>query len=223
MEKEVERVLVVPTSTVEHLGIEQGITTRDLRHKLGYLLSKAFFMIRDAAEEDPQHKQIIPYHIVVRSGQILEYARTKKSGEARLRSKRSIGFGGHINLEDNFGQVGMEAYVAGSIRELFVEELNISAPKIENVIVGILNDNTSEVGRVHLGVVHVVRISPMGGVSSKDPAIDLLGFEEASLLRSGAPAPEMEAWSKICLEKENLEELFRMFWDETNRITITNS
>lgn len=177
-------------------------------------------MDRDAAEQDLEFRQLIPYHMVLRAGEYLEYFRTKMSGETRLHSKRSVGIGGHINTEDAGGSEKMEAYIKGSLRELTVEELRIASQTIDNAIVGMINDETTEVGRVHFGVVHIVEIDKNGGVSTVDPAIELSGFMSPRILRCGAPGAEFEAWSDLCLDPNNLSHLTTVFKTPGIRIPI---
>ena len=155
-----ERVLVVPTTLFHELGHFQGFS-RHVDRYLGELLSAEHtsFRPRQEVEEDPGFKQLIPYvifrHTDARGREhLFQYTRGKGQGERRLHSKRSIGVGGHIAAEDvTEGTVG---YHEGMQREL-AEEVAIDAASTENCV-GLINDDDSEVGRVHLGVVHMVDV-----------------------------------------------------------------
>src|SRR5437867_11041675 len=96
-----ENVLVVKRSLFDELGAFQGLNFEPQRY-LGALLSRGnnFFLARAAAENDPTHKQIIPYAIVAHRDRVLYYIRGKKAGEQRLVAKGSIGIGGHMNDSD---------------------------------------------------------------------------------------------------------------------------
>src|SRR5690554_1030040 len=92
-----EEVLVVPRALLEEIGMFQGIRTAEVDEAVKRLLDPAahFFMDRAAAEEDPTHKQIIPYCVFRHGDRVLHYTRGKAGGESRLHAKRSVGVGGH--------------------------------------------------------------------------------------------------------------------------------
>ena len=150
-----EQVLVIPRPLLDDLGSFQGLQFEVDRYLPAFLKPENnFFMSRDEAEDDPTHKQIIPYAIFHHGGKFLHYVRGKKSGEQRLASKGSIGIGGHINTTDKSPEpLGRETYLRGVEREV-KEELKIGGT-YEQRIVALLNLDDNEVGRVHLGVVHL--------------------------------------------------------------------
>src|ERR1700733_5556599 len=154
-----EMILVVRRETIEKLGIWHGLNFEVDRY-LPVLLAREnnFFMPRSAAETDPAFKQIIPYVLLVYGGKVLHYVRGKKSGEQRLVSKGSIGIGGHMNEQDEgFFALDEDAYMEGVRREIS-EELKIGTT-YRNRVVALLNDDSNEVGQVHLGVVHVFELA----------------------------------------------------------------
>src|SRR5207245_7179115 len=109
------------------------------------------FRPRAEVETDPSYKQIIPY-VVLRSGNLVfHYTRGQKGSEARLRALRSLGVGGHISEVDVslFG----DPYRSGLAREV-AEEVHLDSPYTERCV-GLINDDRTPVGRVHLGIVHV--------------------------------------------------------------------
>ena len=122
--------------------------------------------------------------------------RGKKAGEQRLVAKGSIGIGGHMNDEDESLFAWDEhAYRAGVEREVN-EEVEISTP-FEDRIVALLNDDTTEVGRVHLGVVHVFRLEE-AKVQKRESMITNLAFlTKAELLER---RENLETWSQICVD-----------------------
>lgn len=197
MSKPEEMVLVVRRALLEELGIFQGLNFEVDRY-LPALLARAnnFFMPRSAAEADPAFKQIIPYALLVHEGRVLHYVRGKKAGEQRLAAKGSLGIGGHMNDGDE-GLFALDraAYLAGVEREVS-EELEIEAT-FDDRIVALLNDDTTEVGRVHLGVVHVFTLAA-DAVRKREAMITSLEFlDRAQLL---AARGRMETWSQICVD-----------------------
>lgn len=192
-----EMILVVRRETVEKLGMWQGLNF-DVARYLPVLLAREnnFFKARSAAETDPAFKQIIPYVLLVHGGKVLHYVRGKKSGEQRLVSKGSIGIGGHMNDEDE-GLFALDeaAYLEGVRREV-CEELKIGT-KFKNRVVALLNDDSNEVGKVHLGVVHVFDLEEPT-VEKNEAMITNLAFLSPEELRERRNL--LESWSQICLD-----------------------
>ena len=197
-----EMVLVVRRSLLESLGMFRGLSF-DVGHYLPVFLSREnnFFAPRSSAETDPSLKQIIPYALIVSEGKILRYVRGKKAGEQRLVSKGSIGIGGHMNDHDEgLFALDDQAYLAGVLREV-EEEVQI-APPISNRIVALLNDDSTEVGQVHLGVIHVITLErPVA--EKRESVITSLKFLTPEELR--AERESLEGWSQICAD--HLEKL----------------
>ena len=192
-----ERVLVIRRPLLDELGSFQGLQFEVDRYLPSFLdPANNFFMPRDLAEDDPTHKQIIPYAIFHHAGRFLYYVRGKRSGEQRLASKGSIGIGGHINTTDHSPEpLGKETYLRGVEREVN-EELKIS-DDYEQRIVALLNRDDDEVGRVHLGVVHLFDLG-CGEVEAKEAEIAELEFlSHAGLLER---RERLETWSQECVE-----------------------
>ena len=200
-----ESVLVVPTGLFHRLGHFQGFSS-DVDRYLGELLSPEHtsYRPRGEVEEDPSYKLLIPYIIFrYRDKQgrslVFQYTRGKGQGEGRLHSKRSIGIGGHISADDRSGDESESqpsaAYHEGMRREL-AEEVAIDTPCVENCV-GLINDDESEVGRVHLGVVHLFEIE-RPAVRPLEPDIIDAGFRPVDELLSDVK--EFETWSQICLD-----------------------
>jgi predicted NUDIX family phosphoesterase len=192
-----ENVLVVRRSLFDQLGSFHGLNFAPQRY-LDAILARGnnHFVARVAAETDPTHKQIIPYVLIVCGDRVLYYVRGKKAGEQRLVAKGSIGIGGHMNDEDeSLFAWDEQAYRAGVEREVN-EEVEIAAA-FEDRIVALLNDDTTEVGRVHLGVVHVFRLEEPK-VQKREAMITNLAFLTQSELRERRE--NLETWSQICVD-----------------------
>ena len=192
-----EHVLVVRRELFDSLGEFQGLSAETDRYLPQFLSEENnFFMLRDLAEDDPTHKQIIPYAIFHHGGKFLHYVRGKKSGEQRLAAKGSIGIGGHINTEDaQAASLERDTYMTGVDREMN-EELVIGSTYHQR-IVALINDDSNEVGQVHLGVVHFFELeSPE--VSANEAAISELEFLSHEELRSRRD--NLETWSQICID-----------------------
>jgi predicted NUDIX family phosphoesterase len=197
-----ENVLVVKRSLFDQLGSFQGLNFQPQRY-LGTLLSRGnnFFLPRTTAEHDPTHKQIIPYVIIAHGDRVLHYVRGKKAGEQRLVAKGSIGIGGHMNdTDESLFAWDEQAYRAGVEREVS-EEIRIDTT-FDDQIVALLNDDSTEVGRVHLGVVHVFKLN-QPKVTKREAMITSLEFltRDQLLMRRDS----LETWSQLCVDE--LEQL----------------
>jgi predicted NUDIX family phosphoesterase len=189
-----ERVLVLPRDAVPGGCDFHGIRVAD-QSRLDALRTavarEGRYLDRPIAEDDPTHKQLIPY-VVVRDGdRIFLMERTDAGGDRRLHGKASIGVGGHLNPVDE----GEDALMAGLRREWAEELVADWSPEFR--LVGLLNDDSNPVGAVHLGVVFAVE--------AEGRAVDVR--EHAKL--SGAFVPQeavgaawhrLETWSQLVAE-----------------------
>ena len=191
-----ERVLVVPGEALDRLGRFQGFSAEAERY-LGALLvpEVAQFKVRREAEEDPDFKQIIPY-VVFRSGDaVFCYTRGSSQGEARLHRQRSLGVGGHVEEADAEGRATLDAYEMALRREL-EEEVAVGSPG-RLTRVGMINDDRTAVGSVHLGVVHLYELD-RPEVAPREAGLAEAGFVPVAglaALREG-----FESWSQICID-----------------------
>jgi predicted NUDIX family phosphoesterase len=199
-----ENVLVVRRSLFDELGSFHGLNFEPDKY-LKAILSRGnnFFLPRAQAENDPTHKQIIPYAVIAHGDSVLHYVRGKKAGEQRLVAKGSIGIGGHMNdTDESLFAWDENAYRAGVEREV-TEEINIESP-FEDRIVALLNDDTTEVGRVHLGIVHVFRLAEPK-VQKREAMITNVAFLTKDELQ--ARRENLETWSQLCVD--SLDRLLR--------------
>ena len=201
-ERREEMVLVIRRDLFDRLGSFQGLNF-DVPRYLPPILAREnnFFAPRSRAELDPGLKQIIPYVILTHGGRVLHYVRGKKGGEKRLTAKGSIGIGGHLNdADENLFSFDQRSYLAGVKREVD-EELFVQSG-YQNHIRALLNDDSTEVGRVHLGIVHVFELDG-DQVSKREAQITQLSFLPPEELR--ARHDELETWSQLCID--NLDRL----------------
>jgi len=192
-----ENVLVIRRSLFDQLGSFQGLNFEPAKY-LNMLLSRGnnFFIPRAQAENDPTHKQIIPYVLLAFKNKVLYYVRGKKAGEQRLVAKGSIGIGGHMNeTDESLFALDEQAYRVGVEREVN-EEIKIDT-QFEDRIVALLNDDATEVGRVHLGVVHVFKLAEPK-VEKREAMITNRAFLTKDELM--ARRESLESWSQICVD-----------------------
>jgi predicted NUDIX family phosphoesterase len=191
-----EEVLVIPALLLDQLGPFSGFIPTVDRY-LPAILDRAnqSFRPRSLVEDDPSFKQLIPYVILECSDadrtRLFQYTRGKGQGEKRLHALKSIGIGGHISIEDAEGD---DWYRNGMQRELNEEVIIESSGK--DRIVGLIYDDTTAVGRVHLGIVHIMQLSSCKVTPREDHLLDA-GFQSVEDI--GSNLDLMETWSQLCL------------------------
>ena len=194
-----ERVLVVPTKRFHELGYFQGFSAEMDRYLPALLEGDDLsYRPRGEMERDPSFKQLIPYVLFRHTGvdgvvRLFQYTRGGGMGEARLHAKRSVGVGGHISTEDVGERVNLhDVYREGMQREM-AEEVVINSPYREQVV-GLINDDETPVGQVHLGVVHVCNLERPAVEPREDDVLDA-GFRPVDEIL--AELDRFESWSEI--------------------------
>lgn len=157
---------------------------------------------RQILEHDERFRQLIPYVILHKDGEILVYERTSQGGESRLHNKLSIGFGGHIDISDvveEEGQVNLvETVGVAALREI-QEELEVTGLSDKAGIEWIIAKNENEVDKVHVGLVLLVKVT--GEAKSNESAINLLGFKTFNEIADKNIYDRLESWSQIIVDK----------------------
>jgi predicted NUDIX family phosphoesterase len=194
-----EQVLVIKREVFDSLGSFHGLMF-DVQRYLDNIFAPGVcsFMPRPLAEKDPSFKQLIPYVIMGNDGKYLSYVRGKRAGETRLVAKRSIGIGGHINPIDAMSMFNTNFYdtYLDAVQREIAEEVNVGTT-YKDKVVALLNDDTNEVGKVHLGVVHFWKLEEPK-VERKEQMITQLEFMSAAELTKIKDT--METWSALCLD-----------------------
>jgi predicted NUDIX family phosphoesterase len=191
-----ERVLVVPGAALDQLGRFQGFSAEADRYLSTLLVPELMqYRPRSEVEDDPGYKQIIPYVVFRFNDTVFCYTRGKSQGEVRLHRLRSLGVGGHVSEEDAQGGKTLEAYESAMRREID-EEVHVACTgRVRRV--GLINDDATPVGRVHLGVVHLFELDAPQVSAREDGLADA---EFKSLAEIGAIKNEFESWSQICID-----------------------
>jgi predicted NUDIX family phosphoesterase len=195
-----EQILVVPTSLFHDLGYFQGFSS-DIARYLPRLLEGDHieYRPRGEMEDDPSFKQLIPYMLFRWTDDdgtvhLFEYLRGSGQGERRLHAKRSVGIGGHISTLDAAAGHLQHVYREGMRREL-EEEVAIETPYTEK-IAGLINDDETPVGRVHLGVVHLCDVE-RPQIHPRE--VDILDGQFRPVRDILPRLSEFESWSEIAV------------------------
>jgi predicted NUDIX family phosphoesterase len=185
-----ESVLCVPRTTIFPDGAWHGLVPSGLERVLRTIRATAEYRPRELVEDDPGLQQIIPYCIVRHAdGSYLLTHRLRASSEKRLHHLYSLGVGGHVNPGD--GESGDP--VVGGLRREWAEEIVCPAPATAS-LVAMLNDDTTPVSRVHLGLVFLVE--PCQGTAAVREVRKLEG-EVLALEAMRRHYLNMESWSQL--------------------------
>ena len=190
-----EEVLVVKRSLLEpFLASGDRLITEKTDIILNGILAEHHFVPRSAAEYDFDLKQVIPYVVVRCRESFLLLRRTSNQTEKRLHNKYSLGIGGHINpsLPDD---KGLNIIIKGLYRELN-EEVRLTDPGRLS-FKGIINDESSSVGKVHLGLFYVLDVESDGySIRERDKMVGRWAGEEGI----AEVHDQMETWSQIIFD-----------------------
>lgn len=184
-----EQVMVVAREDIAAFLVERGLVRDDADAILDVINERHFFIDRPTAEVSPQFKQIIPYVVIRRGDSVYLLQRTPKQTEARLHHKLSIGVGGHINPDT-------PELLDGLQKEL-EEEVDV-AGDYDLSFAGILNDDSTEVGSVHLGAVFVLDAHDKNVRVRETEKMSGRWAERAELARV---REQLETWSQIVYDE----------------------
>ena len=183
-----EQVLVVPRDRVPDGSDWYGLRSEGLRPFLEVIAREGAYAPRHAMEHDPAYKQIIPYLVLRDGDRYFLMRRTRAGADRRLHDRWSIGVGGHLNPGDDG--------LLGGLRREWREELDANfEPAFEPL--ALLNDDTTDVGAVHLGVVFV---ADAAGRSVAVREHDKLTGAFATAAEVAAVTDDLETWSRLVFE-----------------------
>jgi len=190
-----ERVLCFSRKLLENLGVFQGLSLEVEKYLPAVTArSELVYLNRSEAEHDRRYKQLIPYVLLLHNNHILRYRRGKGGEETRLHGLYSIGVGGHISEEDHSLFANDIGYEEGMLREVR-EEVDIQ--QVKTATVAVINDDSTDVGYVHFGVVHIMHVASQSAAGRRS---GILNPEFVSIADAVANAAQYESWSRFCLE-----------------------
>ncbi|TMF70872.1 MAG: NUDIX hydrolase [Chloroflexi bacterium] len=191
-----EQVLVVKREDMFPDGAWHGFVTENLERHQKTIRDKHFFKPRAEVENDPTFQQIIPYVVFRHDDRYLLTHRLRASSERRLRKQYSLGVGGHINP----GDLGAGDPILDGLKREWEEEV-VYQGTFEARLLGFLNEDSSPVSKVHLGVVFVVDgDTPTITIRETDKlAGELLTLDEMRMYYLA-----MESWSQIVYDRLTL-------------------
>jgi len=167
----------------------------EIRRYLDRIREHGFFVERRRAEDDSQMKQIIPYALVTAGDEVLLLRRLGAQSEARLHEKLSVGVGGHLEPMDGTDDVLRVGLQRELEEELHLPERYSAEP------VGVINDESTDVGSVHFGVAYRIDLdSPQAAVRESDK-MEGRFVPRAELARLHGDDPgRFESWSSFLVD-----------------------
>jgi len=193
--KSEEKVLCFKRSVLDKLGAFQGISL-DVSKYFPVVTARPNikYISRDEAEHDPRYKQLISYALIICGDKILRYRRGQDGVETRLWGAWSVGVGGHIPRKDQTPFFAETGYRAAMRREL-LDEVAVSI--IRETAVAVINDDQTDVGAVHFGIVHIVQVASEAIATCRG---DIVGHEFITMNDAVKNPHAYEPWSRFCLE-----------------------
>jgi predicted NUDIX family phosphoesterase len=206
-----EKVLVFPTKLLTRAIRFQGISKRWRVYKKRVLESgQCLYLDRMEAERDDAHKQVLTYILVTRGRRILAYRRgTYTRAADELRGAYCVGFGGHVSESDNTLFSWRDFGLLNSAARELSEELTLPEKDQRRIsrfdglrIVGVLNDDSSALGRRHFAF--ILRYEMAEGQGVEVPQRGEKSVTRLSWLDSTSPRlslSDFEYWSQLCLRE----------------------
>jgi predicted NUDIX family phosphoesterase len=191
-----ERVLCFQRKLLDSTRVFQGLSL-EVEKYLPIVTSDSelVYLNRSEAEQDKRYKQLIPYVLLICNDKILRYRRGKGGQETRLHGLFSVGIGGHISEEDHGLFSNNRGYQDGMRRELMEE---VAIDEADEAAVAVINDDSTDVGQVHFGVVHVMHVADEGVAGRRS---GIVGPEFVPIADAVKDLSIYESWSRFCLEQ----------------------
>lgn len=196
-----EQIIVSPRVTVfnnEELTF-QGVNSnkQSTQQIVENMASEYSVMRRGDAEKNPEYKQQIPYCVIKQGEKVFGYKRLSGGGEKRLHNQISLGVGGHCNDVEGLDFHGV---IAESLKRELDEELYINQDKISLSTIGLINDDNSEVGRVHIGMLVIAELEEEEEVTVKETEqLEGLWFS-IDELKQPEVFDTLETWSQFVVD-----------------------
>lgn len=200
MSKFDEQIIVVPRSVLfndDKNAFNGFLHKNNIKGKdIFNALSEYEVKRRGDMEEDPTFKQLISYCLLENEkGEILVYERLSGGGEERLHGQSSIGVGGHMN--DVVGADSINEVLRVNAQRELEEEVGLASEDSQNMeYIGFINDDTNEVGKVHMGVVFKITVHTSDVEAKETDTLRIKWIEKGSI----ESYDDFETWSALILQ-----------------------
>jgi predicted NUDIX family phosphoesterase len=159
----------------------------------------------------PQYLQVIPYYLIENNGKYLRYVRPVAGNDDRLHGKVSIGIGGHIDLADAFidnkGMIDLAKTLEKAGKREGKEEIGLDIQDGSFRYVGTIYATTTEVDKVHLGIVGICHVDDETAASiTKSEEIEDHDFKTFDEIQAEVQdeGKFLETWTHLIIESASL-------------------
>lgn len=187
-----EKILVVPRKELFEEIVFEGFERNKIAYYLGRIEKYSIFMKRFLVENDQNYKQIIPYLVIKFKNKYFMFQRFPIGAEDRLFHKYSVGIGGHINEKDVKKNKNL---IYSGLKREFNEEL-IYRGKLKSKIIGCINNDFDDVGKVHFGIIYLIEIESSDIEVREKSKMEGKLVNKKDLLKY---KNKMERWSQIII------------------------
>jgi predicted NUDIX family phosphoesterase len=203
-----QKIVVFPAQRLDDVGHFHGVR-KDFQQYEKVLLSpdNTILVNRLKAEADERYKQIVSYVVIKVGDSLLRFTRgiITNVGEY-LHGEYSIGFGGHVEEHDLQPLFTSDSGYLNSVRRELRQEISLDLstfPKYRLATIGVLNDDSTELGRHHFAFVQLLELlevgsNPMEHFHKGEKSINNLQLVQLSQISKEFVG--YEYWSKLCLQ-----------------------
>ncbi len=194
-------ILVIETKKLFQNNSFEGFKHADEINFEKRILNNSLWKLRYLMEENPEYQQPICYSIIInpKTKKVFAYQRANRNSEtseARLNNRWTWGVGGHVEKIDENSDNPLHTSM---LRELH-EEVDVQGD-INPKVIGYINDNSTEISKVHFGLIYVVE-TDAEVVLPKASEIAQGSFHTVEEIEQMLESDEhqIEEWSKISFE-----------------------
>jgi predicted NUDIX family phosphoesterase len=194
-----ELVFALPAGALwKLLTYKEAGLIRESSDVLKQIVQKGLFRKRSELEEEPSFKQVISYAVISNNNSFYLFKRSSGQTEKRLHNQYSLGVGGHMN--PGHSEESNEQYFINELKREFFEEVGLlNGCSIEEIeFIGVINDDTIPVGRVHIGLLYNIHMSDKHLVVNETNRMTAEWVDKSDL---GEFYDAMETWSKIVFDQ----------------------
>ena len=178
------------------LPIEDSNVTFITDYDINELIQNTIFSVRGMLEINEEYKQLIPYVVLNYKDKYATVKRLSKQTEKRLHNKYSLGIGGHIEIYDFLDSEDGD-FIDYALRRELTEETTIDETQLEHrSFIGLINDDSTPVGRVHIGLLYVIQVDSDEIYTAEDSMSEIEWLTKEELQEK-----DLEVWSKTALSQ----------------------
>jgi len=192
-----ENIYVTKRANIEeNIILKNGFIEDSNKSIISKIIENMELKYRPEMESNPNFKQLIPYCVLTYQDSIFMYSRNKGSNEKRLISKYSFGIGGHIAEDNVDSEITHDEIVINGLKREIDEEVSIDYSEGEIEYLGLINDDSNDVGKVHIGLLFKLNLLN-SQIQINEPDKIIGSFIQID--KTNEYINKLESWSSIIL------------------------